>query len=55
MITQPLWRGLWQPLWGVGFGERVLAMLVDPNDGTALTDPVTGEAWVQWITVTDNG
>lgn len=41
-----------QPLRGVRSGELVLAMLVDPNDGIALTSP-TGEAWVQWITVTD--
>lgn len=52
MITRPLMHGVWRPLEGVRSGDQVLAMLVDPNDGVALTSP-TGEAWVQWITVPD--
>ena len=28
---------------------RVLAMLVDTSDGSALVDPETGSVWVQWV------
>lgn len=51
MIIRPIWHPVWRPLWGARVGESVLAMLVDPNDGTALVAP-DGSAWVQWITVT---
>ena len=50
MITASIWSPVWRPLWGTRISDRVMAILVDPNDGLALQAP-TGEAWVQWITV----